>query len=322
MKPTVISLFAGVGGSSLGYQMAGFEVKLAVEWDDHAVHCYAQNFSTPIWHGDIAKLLVADILSTTGLQIGEIDVLDGSPPCQGFSTAGARRMNDSRNQLFREYVRLLKGLQPKAFVMENVSGMVKGKMKLIFVECLRELKACGYNVSAKVLNAMWYGVPQSRERLIFIGMRNDLKLQPNHPKPLLKRAYTVIEALTGCPNGIEIFLKETHSAYPYWKLMKPGEKASKYHPKGHYFDIKKIAPFKPAPTIAREFNVNRGLMHWKEPRMMSDTELKRLQSFPDDFVIDGSMTERANRIGNSVPPLMMKAIANQIRNDLNGAENL
>ena len=105
---------------------------------------------------------------------GELDLLDGSPPCQGFSTAGKRRMNDGRNQLFREYIRLLRGLKPKVFVMENVSGMVKGKMKLIFAEIIRELKASGYHVKARLMNAMYYGVPQSRQRMIIIGVREDI----------------------------------------------------------------------------------------------------------------------------------------------------
>jgi DNA (cytosine-5)-methyltransferase 1 len=173
--PTVISLFAGCGGSSLGYSMAGFRELLAVEWDDHAVETFKLNFpGVPVWQGDIADLSVEECLRITGLEPGELDVLDGSPPCQGFSTAGKRKMDDGRNQLFREYVRLLRGLRPKVLVMENVSGMVKGRMKLIFAETLRELKASGYRVSAKLMNAMYFGVPQSRERLIFIGVREDL----------------------------------------------------------------------------------------------------------------------------------------------------
>jgi DNA (cytosine-5)-methyltransferase 1 len=173
--PTVISLFAGCGGSSLGYSMAGYRELLAVEWDDHAVATFRLNFpDVPVYHGDIAKLSVEECLRLAGIGQGELDVLDGSPPCQGFSTAGKRRMDDGRNQLFREYVRLLRGLQPKVLVMENVSGMVKGKMKLIFAEILRELKESGYHVSARLMNAMYYGVPQSRQRMIFVGVREDL----------------------------------------------------------------------------------------------------------------------------------------------------
>lgn len=166
--PTVISIFAGCGGSSLGYSMAGLRELLAVEWDDNAVQTFRLNFpDVPVYHGDIAKLSVEECLRRTGLEPGQLDVFDGSPPCQGFSTAGKREMNDDRNQLFREYVRLLRGLQPKVFVMENVSGMVKGKMKLIFAEIMQELKASGYKVSCRLLNAMYFGVPQSRQRLIF-----------------------------------------------------------------------------------------------------------------------------------------------------------
>ncbi len=173
--PTVVSLFAGCGGSSLGYSMAGYRELLAVEWDDHAVETFRLNFpDVPVYHGDIGKLSVEECLRLAGVTPGELDVLDGSPPCQGFSTAGRRRMDDGRNQLFKEYVRLLRGLRPKVLVMENVSGMVKGKMKLIFVEILRELKASGYHVEARLMNAMYFGVPQSRERMIFIGVREDL----------------------------------------------------------------------------------------------------------------------------------------------------
>jgi DNA (cytosine-5)-methyltransferase 1 len=173
--PTLISLFAGCGGSSLGYSMAGYRELLAVEWDDHAVATFRLNFpDVPVYHGDIAKLSVDECLRLAGIGPEELDVLDGSPPCQGFSTAGKRKMDDGRNQLFREYVRLLRGLRPKVLVMENVSGMVKGKMKLIFAEILRELKESGYHVSARLMNAMYYGVPQSRQRMIFIGVREDL----------------------------------------------------------------------------------------------------------------------------------------------------
>lgn len=172
--PTVISTFAGGGGSSLGYSMAGYRELLAVEWDDNAVATFKLNFpDVPVYHGDIAKLSVEECMELAGLMgSGEIDLLDGSPPCQGMSTAGKRNLDDPRNQLFREFVRLLRSLKPKVFVMENVPGLVKGKMKLIFAEIMRELKASDYQVRCKKLNAMYFYVPQSRERLIFIGIRN------------------------------------------------------------------------------------------------------------------------------------------------------
>ena len=181
--PTFISTFSGCGGSSLGYSMAGYRELLAVEWDDNAVETFKLNFpGVPVYHGDITKLTVKEILKMTGLKVGELDLLDGSPPCQGFSTAGKRQLDDPRNQLFREFTRILRGLKPKVFVMENVSGMVKGLMKFMFVEILEELRASGYDVSARLLNAMYFNVPQARQRLIFIGVRNDLKKKPSHPE--------------------------------------------------------------------------------------------------------------------------------------------
>lgn len=180
--PTVISTFAGGGGSSLGYSMAGYRELLAVEWDNNAVETFKLNFpDVPVYHGDICNLTVEKCLELAGIEPGELDLLDGSPPCQGFSTAGKRLLDDPRNQLFKEFVRLLRGLKPKVFVMENVSGMVKGKMKLVFAEILRELRASGYKVSARLLNAMYFHVPQSRQRIIFIGVREDLGIKPSHP---------------------------------------------------------------------------------------------------------------------------------------------
>jgi DNA (cytosine-5)-methyltransferase 1 len=178
-KPKVVSLFAGCGGSSLGYSMAGYDVRLAVEWDKGATDVYQRNFpTTQVFQGDIANLSVAEALELAGVVPGELDILDGSPPCQGFSTAGKRKFNDSRNQLFLEYVRLLEGFAPKVFVMENVSGLIKGKMKLAFAEMTRALKAVGYTVSCRLLNAWWYGVPQDRKRVIWIGTKEGI---PSHP---------------------------------------------------------------------------------------------------------------------------------------------
>jgi DNA (cytosine-5)-methyltransferase 1 len=168
--PTVISTFAGAGGSSLGYSMAGFRELLAVEWDDNAVATFRLNFpDVPVYHGDIARLSVEQVLEMTGLQPGELDVFDGSPPCQGFSTAGKRQIDDPRNQLFREYVRLLRGLRPKVFVMENVSGMVKGKMKLVFVDILRELKASATGFSPETLPATMAMLVEKSPKIGFLA---------------------------------------------------------------------------------------------------------------------------------------------------------
>jgi len=151
---TLISLFAGCGGSSLGYKAIGFDIRLAVEWDKGAASIYRDNFpATTLYEGDINKLDVSEALHLTELRQGELDILDGSPPCQGFSTAGKREIGDSRNQLFNEYIRMLQGLQPKIFVMENVGGLIKGKMKIMFSEMTRALQDSGYKVACRKLNA-------------------------------------------------------------------------------------------------------------------------------------------------------------------------
>lgn len=306
----VISLFAGCGGSSLGYSMAGFSERLAVEWDDNAVETFKLNFpDVPVYHGDIEKLSVDEILKQTGLRVGELDVLDGSPPCQGFSTAGKRQLDDPRNQLFREYVRLLRGLKPKVFIMENVSGMVKGVMKLVFVEILKELKASGYKVSARLLNAMYFGVPQSRQRMIFVGVRNDLGIEPSHPVAETKPV-TVREAFTGQYEAEADlpYSKETKIA----KVMKTLE-AGLSDP-SHQSHVK-LSYSLPSRTLLKDFL---GYMHFWHPelwRPLTLLEWKRLGSFPDTFLF----TDKKNgcqRIGNSVPPLFMRSIARHVRSEI------
>lgn len=306
--PTVISLFAGCGGSSLGYSMAGYRELLAVEWDDNAVATFGLNFpGVPVYHGDIAALSVQECLDRAGLQPGDLDVLDGSPPCQGFSTAGKRQLDDPRNQLFREYVRLLRGVQPKVFVMENVSGMVKGKMKLVFVECLRELKAAGYAVSARLLNAMYFGVPQSRERMIFIGVRTDLGIAPTHPMANTVPV-TVREAWQGLSTD-RAGLGLTPLYTQYWQATAPGTSMGKLN------TTKKLHQDRPAFTIVKSEG-NGGLYHPSEPRMLARQEFTRLASYPDAFQWAGARKDWQERIGNSVPPLFMRAIARHIRHHI------
>jgi DNA (cytosine-5)-methyltransferase 1 len=313
--PKVISTFAGGGGSLTGYMMAGFDDLLAVEWDDNAVETLRLNWpDLDIYHGDIAKLSVEEVLRRTGLQPGELDILDGSPPCQGFSTAGKRILDDPRNQLFREYVRLLRGLRPKVFIMENVSGMVKGKMKLVFVEILKELKASGYKVSARLLNAMYFHVPQSRERMIFIGVRDDLGIEPSHPKaeskPIAVRAATENLLQNDTERDYLLLQGEKQKAYIDWENMGEGGN-------GRFGDHYRIDRNKPARSLLKSAaNVGaRSTMHWSEKRRMTTPEYKRCASFPDNYIF----TDWKNgvfRIGNSVPPLFMEAIARHVRREI------
>lgn len=307
----MISLFAGGGGSSLGYSMAGYRELLAVEWDDNAVQTLRLNFpGLPIHHGDIAKLTVTECLGMAQVEPGELDVLDGSPPCQGFSTAGKRLMDDPRNGLFREFVRLLRGLKPKAFVMENVSGMVKGKMKLVFAEILRELKASGYKVKARLLNAMYFGVPQSRQRMIFVGIRDDLDIEPSHPAGQT-RPITVRAALHECPDGNAPVLKDGRFRSRLLSL-KLGQSVGDVYGSG--FMKTRINPDAVSPTITKSNLMGQSEhYHWSGLRSLSDRELARLASFGDHYQFAGTYVQAVDRIGNSVPPLFMRAIALHVR---------
>lgn len=208
----VVSTFSGCGGSCLGYRMAGFKVLWANEFVPSAQASYEANKAPDCYldKRDVRTIDPKEILTQTGLKAGELDLLDGSPPCQAFSTAGKREKNwgkaktyehgakQCNEQLFKEYVRILSGLKPKAFVAENVSGLVKGTAIGMFLDILKALKGAGYVVECRVLDAQWLGVPQSRQRVIFIGVREDVVKQfgvaPSFPMPLPYR-YSVKDAL-------------------------------------------------------------------------------------------------------------------------------
>ncbi|MCP5525128.1 MAG: DNA cytosine methyltransferase [Verrucomicrobiales bacterium] len=208
----VVSTFSGCGGSCLGFRMAGYRVLWANEFIPAAQETYRANHPTTHLNAqDIRKVQPEAILRAIGLKPGRLDVLEGSPPCASFSTAGkrekhwgkAKKYSDTvqrTDDLFFEYVRLVRGLQPKVFVAENVSGLVKGVAKGVFLEILKALKGCGYRVRCKVLDAQWLGVPQARQRTIFIGVRNDLGREPVFPKPLPYR-YSLREALPWIVKG-------------------------------------------------------------------------------------------------------------------------
>ena len=313
-KPTVVSTFAGCGGSSLGYQMAGFKELLAVEWDDNAIETFRLNFpDVPVYHGDITKLTGAECMRLAGIKKGVLDVLDGSPPCQGFSTAGKRKWDDPRNSLFKEFARLLDELQPKAFVMENVTGMVKGCMKQAYLEIIKTLRDCGYKAKGEVLNAMYFNVPQSRERVIIIGVREDLGVEPSHPKPQ-GRPVTLNQAianLTG--NDVLPRIAPDHTYVKRIQLLKPGQNIGKLF--GHGFNWIRCDGNQPCPTISKSTTFGKlGFLFLPDgSRNLSTRELCRCHSYPDSFDFVGDYVSITARIGNSVLPNLMKAIAEYIK---------
>ena len=304
--PTVVSLFAGCGGSSLGYSMAGYRELLAVEWNAKAAACFRLNFpGVPVFEGDISKLLGDQALNLAGIKPRELDVLDGSPPCQGFSTAGKRVFEDPRNSLLREYVRLLETFQPKAFVMENVSGMVKGKMSLIFVDILKALKECGYQVTARLMNAMYFNVPQSRSRIIFIGGRDRSFSHPaasSHPINL-RSAIEWVEECSPVNGSCSPLQKQR------WAQTRKG---NAHHER---FSLLRLDWEKPVPTILRTTGSG-GHMHPDIPRLLTVEEHKACASFPSKFKMPNRWHDAIDQIGNCVPPLFMKEIAVHLRSQL------
>jgi DNA (cytosine-5)-methyltransferase 1 len=305
---TVGSSFSGCGGSSLGMKWAGGKVLFAIEWDENAVATYRLNHhGAPVLHRDIKTVTPEELLELSGLQVGELDVFEGSPPCQGFSTAGKRQIDDPRNSLFQEYVRLLRGLQPKCFVMENVSGMVKGDMKHVFAIAMRELKSSGYQVKCQLMNAMYFGVPQSRERVIFIGVRNDLGIQPSHPMPQnkpisLERAFEAVQ-----DDGTGDRVGPHTKIWQAMRSVKPGNTQP-----GHYSHTR-LQWDAPSCTLQRAGGL--GHYHYWHPiehRVITLNECKRIASFPDTFQFIGKINNAWDRIGNTVPPRFMQAIAEHI----------
>lgn len=353
----VCSTFAGCGGSSTGYRMSGYRVLWANEYDEHAQKCYAENSKAIVNGRSIVDVKPEEILESVGLASGELDIFDGSPPCQGFSTSGKRDVSDLRNTLFWQYSRLVRGLRPKVFVAENVSGLIKGTMKGMFFEILQELKSCGYKVSCRVLDAQWLGVPQRRRRTIFVGVREDLNLEPVHPSPL-KYRYSVRDA---CPwigtlaykrgekskgsnwepynKSLDVHkepvgvITASSSDSRYWSVGVPltGKhnaadvrfcpdtgmtltlrRSRKRACDGEdvFGSVEPVEAGRPSPTILATVDSN---PLKDERRNMTIGEVKRLCSFPDDFILTGSYAKQWARLGNSVPPVMMFHIASTIR---------
>ena len=304
-----ISTFSGCGGSSLGYRMAGFRVLYANEFIEAARDSYNANKAdyTYVDSRDIRQVKGDEILKIIKLEKGQLDLLDGSPPCASFSTAGKRHKgwgtikaySDTKQRtddLFFEFARLISEIQPKVFIAENVSGLIKGSAKGYYLEILKVLKDCGYRVKSKLLDAQWLGVPQARQRLIFIGVRNDLLLDPAYPMPFSYQ-YMISDVLT------------------YVKKIKVG---------GLAFDYRKANIV--SPTIMQS-DADRNESAWlsgggwiedeaNKKRKFTIDELKLICAFPDDFILTGTYQQQWERLGRAVPPLMMKAIAETVRDKI------
>lgn len=358
---TVVSLFAGAGGSSTGYRLAGGDVLAINEFVAAAQETYAENYpNTFIFKEDIRQLSGSDILNKIGFSVGELDVLDGSPPCASFSIAGqkekmwgvVKKYSDTEQKtddLFFEFARILKEVQPKVFVCENVAGITSGAASgLLGSEqfsifggeentIYHSLVNCGYNVRYKVLNAADYGVPQGRERCIFIGVRKDINKPISFPignneivslgealnnefcrkeNLFFYKENPPIKHIKGDGNCFNA-TKELFNPNNNYKIVRHGVNVSQKDRK----DISKIfvdSYSSVSPTVLTAYKgLGNGLVECEDEsgvyiRKLSIPELKVICAFPSDFKLTGNYSKQWERLGRAVPPLMMKSIAEHI----------
>ena len=296
----VLDLFCGCGGMSKGLEDAGLNIIAGLDIWDKAIDSYKQNFNHLAVCEDISKLSPESF--NTKYKIDSIDVIVGGPPCQGFSIAGKRDKKDPRNSLFMEYVKYLNYFNPKAFIMENVMGILSMKNnsneKVIDI-IIKELSK-NYNCIICKLYASDFEVPQNRRRVIIIGIHKDLNIIPTEPTPILTKDNRIPVSTIILPKekiDIKNYLSER--ALNGIKLKK--EKAKK---NGNGFGAQFLKMDKPSYTIPARY--------WKdgydalvsysdtEVRRLTILELKRIQSFPDDFVLIGNKKEQIMQIGNAV----------------------
>lgn len=308
---TFVDLFCGAGGLSKGLEMAGMQGICGLDWFKEAGMTYRRNFHHPLVEGDITQPEIKQLFYETchkGLNGRQLTLIAGGFPCQGFSMAGNRIVDDPRNSLYKEMLEIVKTLQPLYVVCENVVGlrtMLGGGVERKIISDFRE---AGYEMNITTLRAANYYVPQKRDRVIFIG--NRIGAVNYHPNPLLTpdKYISTGEAIGDLINHPtdEAFnhLPTKHSPEMEARISAVPEGQSLY--KG-YSDAWKKCPWNEASCTIKE-NHGGVNLHPKLPRVLTAREMARLQSFPDDFIFEGKKNKQLVQIGNAVPPLLGKAI--------------
>lgn len=328
---TYIDLFSGSGGFSLGFDKTGFKNIFSLDNEKTFCKTYKKNFPKHfLVEKRIEDLTKNDIKKIIGNR--KVDVIIGGPPCQGFSMAGnigRLFIDDPRNHLFKEFIRVVDIIKPSFFVMENVARLYthnNGKTK---EEIISKFKKIGYKVECKVLNSADYGVPQIRKRVIFIGSRLSSVL--SFPEKNTEKFKTVKDAIKDLPilksgqiSKIPNHVAMNHSEQMLKKMsfiLDGGDRKQipqDIRPKSG--DIRKYIRYnsnKPSVTITGDM---RKIFHYSQNRALTVRELARLQSYPDNFIFEGSTISQQQQVGNSVPPLMAEAIAKTIKKLVNESE--
>lgn len=324
-QPKIISLFSGCGGLDLGFHMAGYKTVWANDINEWAASTFRRNFGDVITQQDIET-----IDPITDPSIPSCDLILGGFPCQDFSIIWKQPgLNGNRGNLYKNYLRFIHALKPKAFVAENVKGLLtanKGKAIEQIIKDFSEISP-GYMIKIQLYNFADYGVPQFRERLLIVGIRLDQEFNFIHPGPThgpnaKKPYYTAGEALIGVEN-VEYNNEKMNIAEKTKKLLNLIPEGGNFTdiPKDHPLYVKgmishvyrRISRNEPAKTIIAAGGGGTWGYHFPEPRPLTNRERARLQSFPDDFIFDGSITEVRRQIGNAVPPLGVKLLAETLR---------
>ena len=348
-KFTCIDLFSGAGGLSKGFLDAGYNVVLGVDFDDAALKTFENNHGTAkamklnLFNHDNIDVIVSFLEQ----QNIKRDVLVGGPPCQGFSIAGPRDMNDKRNSLYMAMVKLADRLKPKAIVLENVPGMLQTNDGIGAKRIIADFSALGYNMAAKILYAPDYGIPQIRKRVFFVGLL-DSKQTYEYPLPTCTpdNYVTCEDAIGDLPALINIYGEEIqeYECSPlsaYQSLMrKDSEKI--YNHIGSIHEPKTVEMLKMIPEgknykalppeLSSKFKYHEALtryhskrpsltintghrshFHYKWNRIPTVRESARLQSFPDNFIFYGNKAEQYRQVGNAVPPMLGYVVAKQLK---------
>lgn len=305
----VLSLFSGAGGLDLGFELAGAQTVVCVDNDPEA--CKTLRFNRPEW-----DVFEGDIRDYTP-DVNSIDIVIGGPPCQGFSSAGKGNPDDPRNFLWREYFRVVEAVRPRAMVLENVSALTHGRNGDHLNGIIKALESIGYSFDMGVLNAADFGVPQARRRLIVIGLRDG---HPTLPAPTVETPMTVKEAIGDLENApydptfSHVPPKHAPHVAERWSRLAPGEVDPNYRRGRLDYDrpsmtIRAGGGYGPRGDHLAGFHPP---IHPSRPRQLTVREAARLQSFPDEWILQGSKTAQGRQIGNAVPVKLAEAIARHV----------
>lgn len=329
---TTIELFAGAGGLALGIEKAGFDTIGLIEFNKAAADTLRANRTNwNVINEDIANISCLDLEEIFAIKKGELDLLSGGAPCQAFSYAGKRMgLEDARGTLFYHYALFLEKLQPKMFLFENVRGLLTHDHGKTYATMLSIFEKAGYTIEKEVLNAWDYGVPQKRERLITIGLRNDL-VEKTYFKFPEKHAYKPVlrDILLDCPKGPGVpygekkrKIFELVPAGGYWRDIDQ-EVAKEYMKScwnmegGRTGILRRMSLDEPSLTVLTSPSQKQTeRCHPIEARPFTVRENARCQTFPDEWEFCGSIGEQYKQVGNAVPVNLAYEIAKEIRTSL------